>query len=80
MDFVIATRTARQTPPPNDEDKLRLYGLYKQAIVGDAPLDAPGWLSGFTAKMKWNAWNNLRGMSSRESKTQYINVVKTVCH
>lgn len=38
MNFDIAAEEMRRLDDkPNDEEKLQLYGLYKQAIHGDIP-------------------------------------------
>ena len=47
---------------------LKLYGLYKQATVGDVNTDRPGTFSmDFAGKAKWDAWsaNKLGRMSGQ---------------
>ena len=40
-----------------DDEKLNIYGLYKQATMGDNTTAAPGFFSlDLKAKAKWNAW------------------------
>uniref|UniRef100_A0A3B4B7Z3 ACB domain-containing protein n=1 Tax=Periophthalmus magnuspinnatus TaxID=409849 RepID=A0A3B4B7Z3_9GOBI len=51
-------KVLKQTP--NRQEISSLYGLYKQATVGDIDIDAPGMFS-FVAKEKWNAWNAKKG-------------------
>lgn len=58
---------------PTDEEKLALYGLYKQATVGDVNTDRPGMLD-FTGKAKWDAWNSRKGMSTADAEKEYIAV------
>ncbi len=35
------------------EDKLRLYGLYKQATIGDAELNSRPYMLDFVGMAKW---------------------------
>lgn len=56
---------------PSDNDLLELYGLYKQALVGDCNTDKPGFLD-FKGKAKWEAWNGRKGTSSEQAKELYI--------
>ncbi|XP_076250254.1 putative acyl-CoA-binding protein [Rhynchophorus ferrugineus] len=56
---------------PSDEDLLELYGLFKQATVGDVNTSAPGLLD-LKGKAKWNAWNGRKGLSQDQAKEQYI--------
>lgn len=45
-----------------DDELLQLYGLFKQASVGDNNTDKPGMLD-FKGKAKWEAWNKNKGKS-----------------
>lgn len=63
-------------PRPPAENRIRLYGLYKQATEGDVEgiMARP---VGFTledegAKKKWDAWKREEGLSKTESKRRYI--------
>lgn len=56
---------------------LQLYGLYKQATVGDVNIPKPSFFS-FTARQKWDAWDALRNMSQDEAKRQYIDLVDEI--
>ena len=76
MDFDTACQAARASPPVNDQDKLKLYALFKQAVSGDAPVSAPSWFSGPTAVAKWTAWNQVRGLNATDSKNRYITHVQ----
>lgn len=56
--------------------KLRLYALYKQATVGDAPASAPnGSVLDPAASLKWRSWTGLRGMAPGAAMQQYVQVV-----
>ncbi|XP_037532222.1 acyl-CoA-binding domain-containing protein 7 [Nematolebias whitei] len=65
-----------KTQPTNDE-LLTLYGLYKQAIVGDVNTEKPGILDP-TGKAKWEAWESRKGMSKDEAMSTYITHAKEV--
>lgn len=60
----------------NDE-KLGLYGLYKQATAGDNTTGAP-WAVQLEAKAKWSAWTDQKGKSKEEAEAAYISLVKTL--
>lgn len=50
------------TQRPSNDEMLELYGLYKQATIGDNTTSSP-WAVQFEASAKWNAWNNLKGIA-----------------
>lgn len=60
----------------NDE-KLALYGLYKQATVGDNTTAQP-WAVQLEAKAKWGAWNDNKGKSKETAEAEYIALVKNL--
>ena len=55
----------------SDEDQLELYSYYKQAEIGDCNIKAPLFYE-FKKKLKYDAWNNLKGMSKNDAKKHYI--------
>ncbi|XP_055306414.1 acyl-CoA-binding protein-like [Sitodiplosis mosellana] len=59
---------------PADGDLLELYGLYKQATVGDINTARPGMLD-FKGKAKWDSWNHKKGTDSEKAKQDYVNKV-----
>jgi diazepam-binding inhibitor (GABA receptor modulating acyl-CoA-binding protein) len=52
-----------------------LYGLYKQATVGDNNDAEPSFYQ-LEAKAKWKAWNTRKGLSKQEAENQYVALVK----
>jgi diazepam-binding inhibitor (GABA receptor modulating acyl-CoA-binding protein) len=54
-----------------DEEKLELYGLYKQATVGNNDTAEPGMFY-LKDKAKWKAWTKKKGMTQEEAKAAYI--------
>ncbi|KAG6009276.1 Autophagy protein 37 [Claviceps maximensis] len=71
-------KTGASRPPPSD--RLRLYGLYKQAMEGDVDgvMEQPTAGPFLTAEElhrerdKWDAWNSQKGLSRTEAKRRYI--------
>lgn len=49
----------------SDFDKIKLYSLYQQATIGDNQDPKPGMMD-FRGKAKWDAWNELQGVSEFE--------------
>lgn len=79
-------RTGSARPPP--ADRLRLYGLYKQAMEGDVDgvMDRPGG-AGYTRdddtireQEKWDAWDAQKGVTRTEAKRRYIEALIETMH
>ncbi|XP_014609571.1 PREDICTED: acyl-CoA-binding protein homolog [Polistes canadensis] len=70
---VIKTLTKR----PTDEELLELYGLFKQAMIGDCNTQKPG-LFDMKAKAKWQSWNSKKGVSKEDAKKAYIELVNNL--
>mmetsp|Transcript_19354 Transcript_19354/g.38676 ORF Transcript_19354/g.38676 Transcript_19354/m.38676 type:complete len:102 (+) Transcript_19354:27-332(+) len=64
-----------KTLSPSDEEKLRLYGLFKQANSGDVEGSRPGMFS-MVARAKWDAWKANEGMDSEAAKLAYVEVAR----
>ncbi|XP_033762097.1 acyl-CoA-binding protein-like [Pecten maximus] len=76
--FVKAAEDAKNLPNrPSDDDLLVLYGLYKQATVGDVNTAKPGMMD-FKGKAKWNAWEKVKGTSTADAETKYIAKVESL--
>jgi len=67
--------TKRFTSKPENEDLLKLYGLYKQATEGDNNTERPGGFD-FKAAAKYNAWEKLKGTPKEEASQKYISLVQ----
>ncbi|KAG6971255.1 hypothetical protein JG687_00002153 [Phytophthora cactorum] len=61
----------------SDAHKLQLYGLFKQATMGDCNAAAP---SAFrpVERAKWSSWHKLNGTSQQDAKRRYVQLVKTL--
>jgi len=53
-----------------ENEKLEMYGLFKQAKVGDAAGDRPSMLN-FVARAKWDAWKAYEGMDKQAAMKAY---------
>merc|ERR1711893_409028 len=60
--------------PANDE-LLTLYGLFKQATVGDCNTERPGMFD-MKGKAKWDAWDSRKGMSTADAEQKYVDLSK----
>ncbi len=60
---------------PGTSDMLELYGLYKQASVGDATGSRPGMFDP-RARAKWDAWSARKGMSAEGARAAYLALAK----
>ena len=63
-------------PRPPAENRIKLYGLYKQATEGNVegvmPRPVGFSLEDEGAKKKWDAWKREEGLSKTEAKRRYI--------
>ena len=79
--FDFAVEQVRALPSsgngPSNSEKLRMYGLYKQAMVGDCNASQP-WTVQIEARAKWDAWNSNKGMSKKNAMTEYCNEFLTL--
>ncbi|EWC44985.1 hypothetical protein DRE_01044 [Drechslerella stenobrocha 248] len=74
-EFESAAEAANNfTTKPTDDELLDLYGLYKQASVGDINTTRPGMMD-FKGKYKWDAWKSREGISQEEAEQLYITLV-----
>jgi len=73
-EFNIFTEKVKELDSVGDADKLFLYGLFKQATLGDCKIDEPGWFD-FVGKAKWKAWKENEGLSVERAMKNYIKKV-----
>ncbi|ORY15380.1 acyl CoA binding protein-domain-containing protein [Clohesyomyces aquaticus] len=82
LNTVNKIRTGSQKPPSNI--RLRLYGLYKQAMEGDVDgiMERPEGAGeeAHRAREKWDAWKQQNGLSRTESKRRYITTLIDTMH
>lgn len=75
-DFESAvTRSNELSERPSNEDLLLMYGLYKQATIGDNVEKRPGGFD-FKAVAKYEAWLKQKGKDKEEARKEYIALVE----
>ncbi|KAK5660843.1 hypothetical protein OQA88_12214 [Cercophora sp. LCS_1] len=93
--FVHALNTVKKIPKtgavrPPPSDRMRLYGLYKQAMEGDVDgvMERPTTSSLPDSSIddlvreqdKWDAWNAQKGLSKTEAKKRYVEALLETMH
>ncbi|KAG2223632.1 hypothetical protein INT45_009991 [Circinella minor] len=75
-EFTTAAEEVKNlTSKPSDDALLKLYGLFKQATVGDNTTSKPGMFD-MKGKYKWQAWEDLKGKSQADAEKEYIAFVE----
>jgi diazepam-binding inhibitor (GABA receptor modulating acyl-CoA-binding protein) len=59
---------------PSDQEKLQLYGLYKQVNFGDNNESQP-WSYQVEKSYKWKAWKDNSGMDREKAMEAYVELV-----
>lgn len=59
---------------PDNNAMLELYAWFKQATVGDVSGERPGMMD-FVNRMKFDAWDKLKGTTGESAMQGYIDVV-----
>lgn len=72
-----AERVKQLQKRPSDEELLQLYGLYKQANVGDNNTPCPG-LFQWKDKAKWEAWRSRKGISNYDARNRYVTLADSL--
>lgn len=71
-EFLVAASTVNNLAnKPNNDELSTLYGLYKQATLGDNNTPKPSFIN-IKDSTKWNSWNAVRGLSKYDSEVKYI--------
>lgn len=74
-EFEQAVADSKNLPErPDNMTLLKFYSLYKQATVGDASGERPGF-SDMVGRAKWDAWDALRGTPKEAAMQQYVDLV-----
>lgn len=66
------------TERPSNDQLLDIYGLYKQASLGDAETSGakrPGRFD-LVGRAKYDAWTGKKGLDSETAKQQYIDLIE----
>ncbi|CAJ0929636.1 unnamed protein product, partial [Mesorhabditis belari] len=59
---------------PDNEMKLKIYALFKQASDGDVSGSRPGMMD-FVKRAKYDAWSQHKGISQDDAKQKYANLI-----
>ncbi len=65
------------TQRPSNDDMLVLYAHFKQGTEGDVQGSRPGMFD-LVNRMKYDAWANLKGMSSAAAQAAYVAKVQSL--
>ena len=60
---------------PSNEELLELYGLYKQATLGNNNTNKPS-IFNYKGLKKWQSWTSFKDITSDMAKTKYILLVQ----
>ena len=63
------------TKAPSTSEMLELYGLYKQATIGDVQGSRPGMLDP-RGRAKYDAWAARKGMTRDAAREAYVALAK----
>ena len=75
QEFDQTVEKAQSLPQkPTSEELLKMYGLFKQATVGDNNEDKPGGFD-FKAAAKHSAWEKEKGKTTEGAMQEYIDYV-----
>lgn len=73
--FAAASKDAlKLAREPNNNDKLELYALYKQATEGDVKGSRPGMLD-MVGRAKYDAWAKQKGKTADAAMQAYVDCV-----
>lgn len=76
--FSAAQLRVKQLPQvPSDDEKLRLYALFKQSTVGPNTTPKPSMLD-FVGGAKWSAWAKLGSLPRAEAEVHYVAFVESL--
>tara|TARA_B100000963_G_scaffold149717_1_gene130495 strand:+ start:377 stop:628 length:252 start_codon:yes stop_codon:yes gene_type:complete len=62
---------------PANDILLKIYSLYKQATQGDVSGERPNGFD-FVNLAKYNAWESVKGKTTKESKQEYIDLINSL--
>lgn len=74
-DFQAAVDRMNATPSPSPQIQLQLYGLFKQAKVGDNAGKRPG-ITKVRERAKFDAWEGHKGMSKEDAMKKYMELAE----
>ena len=75
-EFDLVANQARELTKLSSDQRLQIYGLFKQAKEGDNKMPKPS-LWDATARAKWSAWSSYNGWSQEEARIAYVYIITT---
>lgn len=78
QEFEQAAVNVKSLPKQENDVLLKLYSLYKQATEGDVNIERPTNFFDMAGIAKFNAWEELKGISQDEAMKKYIDYVKSL--
>jgi diazepam-binding inhibitor (GABA receptor modulating acyl-CoA-binding protein) len=76
--FETAVAQSKNLPErPDNTTLLKIYALYKQATVGDAQGERPGF-GDMVGRAKFDAWAALKGAAKGDAMSQYIELIDSL--
>ena len=74
--FEQAVADSKNLPErPDNQTLLKLYALYKQGTAGDVDGKRPGFTD-MVGRAKWDAWNEIKGLSKDDAMKQYVSLIE----
>jgi len=73
--FEQAAVASKLLPAQSNETLLKLYSLYKQATEGDVNIEKPSNFFDIAGIAKFNAWEELKGLTKEGAMQQYVDLV-----
>jgi acyl-CoA-binding protein len=74
--FAQAQLESKNLPErPDNMTLLKIYGLFKQASVGDATGERPGFTD-MVGRAKFDSWDGFKGTSKDDAMQQYIDLIE----
>lgn len=74
-EFDETVQRANNLPNQPPEVLLEMYGLYKQALMGDVSGKRPGRMK-IKARYKYDAWASRKGLSREDAMKAYIELIE----
>jgi diazepam-binding inhibitor (GABA receptor modulating acyl-CoA-binding protein) len=73
VDFDKAARFVRKNESLlSQEQKLKLYALYKQSKIGNCNTNRPSGMFNWERKAMWDEWNSLKEKNIKNPKQMYV--------
>ncbi len=73
--FEQAVVASKLLPAQSNENLLKLYSLYKQGTEGNVNIEKPSNFFDIAGIAKFNAWEELKGLTKEDAMQKYIDLV-----